>query len=221
MLAACNKSLCLPALLLAALGLQACALGGSKDAKVAAAPTPVPEINQASTVPAPVPPEAQQQFDAALALANAGKTTEAMQQFEKLAAIYPDYASPLTNLGLLQLKANQTEAAVKSFEAAVARDARSALAHNYLGVSHRQQGRFKQAEQAYLAAIEADASYAPAHLNLGVLYDLYMQKPDLALAQYEQYQQLLSTPDNRVAGWIKELKGRISRRPATAEGAGS
>ena len=54
---------------------------------------------------------------------------------------------------------------------------------NGLGVLHRQQGQFSEAEQAYLQAIELDPGYALAYYNLAVLYDLYMQRPELALAE--------------------------------------
>lgn len=161
--------------------------------------------------PAPtIPAVAQQKFDAAMKLVSAGKQDEAALQLEQLANDYPSLAAPLINAGLLYLKANQFDAAVRAFQRALERDANSALANNYLGVSYRNLGKFKEAEAAYLAAIAVDDSYAAAHLNLGVLYDLYLQKPEQALSEYERYQQLLSTPDTKVASWIKELKSRLS-----------
>jgi len=167
-----------------------------------------------------VSPEAQQKFDAAMKLATAGKQDEAALQLEQLANAYPSFAAPLINLGLLYLKANQFDAAVNAFSRALERDPKSAMAHNYLGVCYRNLGKFKEAEAAYQAAIASDESYAAAHLNLGVLYDLYLQQPELALAEYERYQQLLALPDTKVAGWIKELKTRSKTKTGNADVAG-
>jgi hypothetical protein len=51
-------------------------------------------------------------------------------------------------------------------------------------------------------------------LNLAVLLDLYLQRPAEALQQYEAYQAKLSQPDDRVAGWIRELEIRTGRGAA-------
>ncbi len=170
------------------------------------------------------PAEAQRQFEQALALLKSGQIPAATTQLQQLASAYPTFVGPLINLGLIELKANRYEAASHYFKQAVERDAKSAVANNYLGVSYRNLGRFNDAETAYKAAIAADDSYAPAHLNLGVLYDLYLQKPEASLSEYQRYQSLLSAPDAKVAGWIKELTGRINAenkkaKPSTSEAA--
>lgn len=146
----------------------------------------------------------------------AGKIDEAALQLEQLAATYPTLSVPYINEGLMYLKANQFEAAERAFKHAVERDANSAIANNYLGVSQRNLGKFKDAEAAYLAAVGADDNYANAHLNLGVLYDMYLQQPEQALSHFEKYQQLTTTPDSRVAGWVKELRTRTGagKKPA-------
>jgi tetratricopeptide (TPR) repeat protein len=138
-----------------------------------------------------------------------------------LADTYPAFTGPLVNLGLIELKANRYESAAAFFQRALERDPNSAAANNYLGVCNRYLGKFKEAESAYKLALTADDGYAAAHLNLGVLYDLYLQKPELALPQYERYQTLLPAPDAKVAGWIKEISGRLNadKRKAAAIGA--
>lgn len=83
-----------------------------------------------------------------------------------------------------------------------------------LALAYRNTGRFALAEQAYRAALQADPDYAPAMLNLGVLFDLYLQRPVEALERYEAYQARLPQPDERVAGWIKELEIRTGREAA-------
>ncbi len=83
-----------------------------------------------------------------------------------------------------------------------------------LGLAYRNTGRFGLAEDAYRSALQADPGYAPAMLNLGVLLDLYLQRPAEALEQYEAYQAKLLQPDERVAGWIRELEIRTGRGAA-------
>ncbi len=203
--------------------LSACASSGG--GKPAAINGPVAlsatAAEQAAAQPVMIPVEAQQQFDRALAALKAGQNEAAKQQFQQLAEAYPGFAGPLINLGLLELKAARYDAAVELFKRAAERDAKSAAAGNYLGVSYRYLGRFKDAEAAYLSAIAADATYAAAHLNLGVLYDLYLQQPERALPEYERYQELLDTPDAKVASWIKELNTRLNadKKARTASGA--
>lgn len=152
-------------------------------------------------------------------LVYAGRTDEAATQLEQLAAAYTTLSVPYINEGLMYLKANQFEAAERAFKHAVERDASSAIANNYLGVAQRNLGKFKDAEAAYQAAVTADDNYAAAHLNLGVLYDMYLQQPEQALTQFERYQQLASTPDAKVASWIKELRTRTGagKKPAASE----
>lgn len=214
--------------------LTACALSGGKgsqadDSALPSVPVtaaPVSGTVATSSIPAAtsvvVPAEAQQKFDKALALLKSGQTAPAAQQLQQLADAYPTFTGPLTNLGLIELKANRYESAAALFKRALERDPNSAAANNHLGVCYRYLGRFKEAEAAYRAALASDDSYAVAHLNLGVLYDLYLQEPALALPEYERYQALLGAPDAKVAGWIKEISGRLNadkRTKAAATGA--
>ena len=80
-----------------------------------------------------------------------------------------------------------------------------------LALCYRNTGRFALAEDAYQSALRADPDYGPARLNFGVLLDLYLQRPAEALEQYEAYQAKLAVPDERVAGWIRELEIRTGR----------
>jgi len=176
------------------------------DASKSAAAAP----NAGAPIPNAVPPEAQAQFDKALVLLKGGQVDQARQQLQKLADAYPTFTGPLVNLGLIELKASRYEPAAAYFKQALQRDAKSPAANNYLGVCYRYLGKFKEAEAAYQQALAADDTYAVAHLNLGVLYDLYLQKPELALPEYERYQALLPAPDPKVASWIKEISGRLN-----------
>jgi Flp pilus assembly protein TadD len=168
----------------------------------------------------PLPPEAVQQFDNAVAMVNAGNVSAAEQAFRTLSAAYPTYSGPLVNLGILQAKSGKLDEAEKTFKSAIERKADSASAYNQLGIVYRRQGLFKEADEAYSRAVQIDPNYANAHLNLGVLCDLYLQQPQRALEAFERYLSLSPNPDEKVSGWVKELKVRLEAA-ARASGAGS
>ena len=155
------------------------------------------------------------QFDNAVSAMNAGNTGSAEQSFKALSAAYPTYAGPLLNLAILQTKAGKFEDAQKTLNDAIARKP-SAAAYNQLGIVYRRLGRFKEADEAYQLAIQTDESYALAYLNLGVLCDLYLQQPQRALEAYERYLALAGTPDEKVNGWVTELKKRLGSEPRSA-----
>lgn len=177
------------------------------------------ETTDTAVAEAPIPPEAQQQFDSAVAAMSSGNAAAAEQSFRALGDAYPTYAGPLLNLAILQTKAGKLDDAQKTLDAAIARNSNSAAAYNQLGIVYRRLGRFKDADEAYQRAIEIDAGYALAHLNLGVLCDLYLQQPQRALEAYERYLALSSSPDAKVSNWVTELKTRLGNqeRSASAE----
>ena len=53
-------------------------------------------------------------------------------------------------------------------------------------------------------------------MNLGVLCDLYLRQPQRALEAYERYLTLAGTPDEKVSGWVTELKKRLGSEPRAA-----
>ena len=215
-----------------ALALLLSACGSAPEKPAASAATPVVQsaspaksskveatdaASATAPVEAPIPPEAQQQFDSAVAAMSSGNLAGAEQTFRTLADTYPTYAGPLLNLAILQTKAGKLEEAQKTLDAAIARNANSAAAYNQLGIVHRKLGSFKEADEAYQRAIQIDPNYALAHLNLGVLCDLYLQQPQRALEAYERYLSLAASPDAKVAGWVTELKTRLGNQQRSAQ----
>ncbi len=182
---------------------------------------------QPAAGPPPVPPEASEEFDKALALARSGNNGAAEAQLAAVARRYPQLSTPLVDLGILYRKDGDLQAAAHAFQQAAARDPWAALAWTELGVTQRLAGEFKDAERSYARAIAANPSYAPAYRDRGVLRDLYLGEPAAALADFEQYRKLTGE-EKPVAMWIAELQHRtgVSRppaaeRPATAAGGGT
>lgn len=198
----------------AAVMLAGCVSAPSAPPTAVAAETPAPVLAPASSIN----PQAQQQFDAALALIDSGKREQAAQQLQAMAAAYPEYSGPLLNLGILQIKTSHYAEAETALKAALQRDPDLAAAYNYLGIVYRNLGRFKESEAAYQRALEIDDKYALAHLNLGVLCDLYLQQPERALSEFERYLQLAPAPEPQVSGWVKELQRRTGTKGKEVNG---
>lgn len=152
------------------------------------------------------------EYKRAINLMQAKDMQAAEEKFSALVKRYPQLTGAWSNLGLIHLKAGRWEKAEQNLQQALKLNPKHAPSYNYLGVVKRNLGQFSKSEQAYKNAIKADARYALAWLNLGILYDIYMDKPALALIQYEQYQQLTANADKKVHKWIVELKRRIPKQ---------
>lgn len=189
------------------LGLAGCfgdrnVRGGAPDRVVNLPPVPDVEI----------PDRARTEYSQALRFIEAGNTANARAALTTMVERYPQLAGPRINLGTLLAEAGEYEQALELANAAVAAHPRSAPAYNLQGWMLRVSGDFNGAEAAYKNALEADPGYQVARLNLGVLYDLYMNRPDAALAAWQAYQQSLEAsgqePDDDVARWIADVERR-------------
>lgn len=167
---------------------------------------------------ADAPPAAlTERFAVAVDQLAAGDEATAAGAFRTLAAEYPAYAGPIVNLALIHARRGDDARALAYLGAAATRCERCGVVWNELGVIRRREGRFGEAELAYRRAIELEPGYGLAVYNLAVLYDLYLQRPELALDLYRQY--LDGTPDPAlsaaVSRWVTDLERRV-QAPATA-----
>jgi tetratricopeptide (TPR) repeat protein len=89
---------------------------------------------------------------------------------------------------------------------------------NDLGVLHRERGEFAAAEDSYREAIAREPAFAAAYYNLGVLYEVYLQRPELALGNYEQYLARRVGPPEQsdLEKWMTDLRRRVSTMPKAA-----
>lgn len=174
------------------------------------------------TVVAPEP-AALAQFEAALAALEAGDDARAEPLLQALVTRYPRHAGPLLNLAQLQARRGELDAAAALLERALVVCSQCAASWNALGVIQRRQGRFAEAEQSYRKALAADPGYADAAFNLGVLYELYLQRPELALAEYRHFRTLAVDDTPAVEQWIGDLQRRAKpvERAVRLEDAGS
>ena len=178
---------------------------------------PVPG-RTAPVAPRPVDKgDPQARFAAAVQLMREKKLPDAEAAFVALNSDFPQFSGPATNLGIIYAKSNRRDQAITAFTKATTLNERNAVAWNWLGMTQRDAGDRAAAERAYLKALQINPNYALAHLNLGILYDTYLARPQDALLQYKQYQQLARQTNGqdelRVTAWIAELE---ARQPAGA-----
>ncbi|HEX5787396.1 MAG TPA: tetratricopeptide repeat protein [Woeseiaceae bacterium] len=166
----------------------------------------------------PVPalsPAAQNLFDQAVWVMSSGDLTDAELRFEEFLLHYPEVAAAHVNLAIIHRRNGQLDAARVAVDRALELNPDFPPALNQLGLLLRQEGRFQEAESAYLKAITVSPDYALAHYNLGVLNELYLQRLDVALKHFEQYQQLVGG-DELVEKWITDLTRRVEAEQQTA-----
>ncbi|NNF66623.1 MAG: tetratricopeptide repeat protein [Gammaproteobacteria bacterium] len=165
------------------------------------------------TMSTTMPGASADKFSAALDAMNAEEYQRAEGLLLSINDREPDHAGVWANLGIVLSRQGRQEEALQALEKAIALNSGLAAAHNELGLLHRRAGRLLQAQTSYKAALAADQDYAGAHRNLGVLYDLYLADPNLALAHYQRFVELVPA-DKQVVKWIAELEVRVQQREA-------
>ncbi len=206
----------LPALLLAMLVIAGC--GGSTAVRDSSGPQPVArtEVTPEGDEPARIiPPAALTLFEQATAAMAGGDFVDAELRFKEFLLQYPEYPGAHVNLAIIHSSNGNDDAAAASIDAALALQPDHPAALNQLGMLLRRNGKFLQAEAAYLKAVTVSPEYALAHYNLGVLNELYLQRLDAALQNFETYQSLVGE-DVQVAMWITDLTRRVAANQRTA-----
>ncbi len=164
-----------------------------------------------------VPGAASALFRDALAAMQSQQWSRAENLFLQLNAQYPNLSGPYLNLGIVYRQLNKIEDAEKALAKAISVNELNIYALNQLALLKREQGDFKAAETLYLNALAIWPRHDSSHKNLGILYDMYMGDFDRAVEHFEVYQYLQAEPIRQVAGWIVDLKRRISNLQAGAQ----
>ncbi len=167
-----------------------------------------------------------------VALADEGRTAEAIVQFEEALKIRPDYAQARTDLGnAFSKQGGRGNDAIAEFRAAVASMPGSPIPHNDLGNALVKAGRAQEAIAEYQIALGIKPDYAEAHNNLGKAlvgmpgraaeamahYQAALRlRPDLAEAHVNMGDALAAMP-GRTADAIAEYQTALRIRPDLAE----
>ena len=104
-----------------------------------------------------------------IALADVGRSDEAMRQFEKVLSIDRSNATAHQNRGIVELRRGNVDRAEQSLQAALAIDPGMPLALNTLGVVYARTGRTDQAIENWRKAVALDPRLYDALFNLAVV----------------------------------------------------
>jgi tetratricopeptide (TPR) repeat protein len=124
-------------------------------------------------------------------------------QFEKAAALQPDFAAARANLGGALAKLGRLDAALVQLRRALELDPRYAPAHYDLGLVLSQRGDAQGAIREWRSALDLDPKYAPAHVSLGDALDAQGRTAE-ALAHWRAGLQLQPNdpPALRRVAWV-------------------
>lgn len=212
----CTENAQLIAVVLALLVLAGCAGSASlkrPDNMQGSGGSDVPDAG-ARTARA-IPPAVLTLFEQAAATMAGGDYVDAELRFKAFLLQYPQYPGAHVNLAIIHAGNSNDAAAEAAIDAALALQPDHPAALNQLGMLLRRNGKFLEAEAAYLKAVTVSPEYALAHYNLGVLNELYLQRLDVALQHFENYQ-ALAGEDRQVAMWIADLTRRVAANQRTA-----
>ncbi len=152
-----------------------------------------------------------QSYQQAITHLNDNRLDEAESILLNFTKHQPELAGPWANLGLIQLKQNNIDEAEELVKKAIAKNPDMTQALHLLAIIENKRGNIKKSEQLYLQAIQHKPNYAIAHYNLALLYDIYLQKRELAIIHYQKYLALIDYKDQRTADWLNELN-RLQER---------
>jgi tetratricopeptide (TPR) repeat protein len=119
-----------------------------------------------------------------LALMDAGRLDEAIEQFEQALRVNPDFAEAAFDLGLAWGKAGNLPEAIRHYEEALRIRPDFAQAHNNLGAVLTRAGRIEEAIGHFERAIQIYPGLADAHNNLGIAFGR-LGRADEAIEQFE------------------------------------
>jgi len=119
------------------------------------------------------------------ALANGGRSDEALAQYRQALELKPDFVEAHCNLGDVFLRLGRFDEAVAQYWKAIELKPDLAEAHNNLGDALVARGQLDAAVVHYRKALESNPDYAVTHYNLGNVL-ARQGRADEALAQYRQ-----------------------------------
>lgn len=126
----------------------------------------------------------------------------------------PHLSGPLVMRGDIAVANNNLAQAVELYMAAIRINPINFNAYLRLAKTQRMRGHFIHAQNTYARALQRWPDGAELHLNLGVLYDIYLNQPLQAQAHMEAYQLLRGDNSGEVVAWLDEIRQRTGVQSA-------
>jgi len=119
------------------------------------------------------------------ALADQGRTADAIRHYVEALRISPNYKNAHNNLGIALAEQGKLEEAIRHYAEALRLDPDFSEAHYNMGVALAAQGKDNEAMKHYFEALRIDPEYAGAHNNLGVVF-IRKGKIDEAIRHFQK-----------------------------------
>ncbi|MEP7343220.1 MAG: tetratricopeptide repeat protein [Acidobacteriota bacterium] len=111
------------------------------------------------------PAEARAAYDQAMKLIGQNKPDEAISEFTRALAIYPQYVSALNDLGVLYQKLNRLDEAAAAFTQAISLSARFYLPQLNLALLRHRQSRYSEAIALFTQLLKEHPSLSAARIT--------------------------------------------------------
>ena len=147
----------------------------------------------------------QDRFHAAVQAEEAGEKQHAIDIYQEILSIDPQYAAACINLGTLFFHLRQYGRAEELYRRATEADPGYVLAYFDLGNVLDELERIEESIAAYVKAVTLSPRYADAHYNLALAYERTGQHRN-ALRHWRAYVKL----DNR-GPWADHARGQIRK----------
>lgn len=184
------------------------------------APRPVEEkaaasgkstIAPAATTTVEFDPQMISDYTMGISAYKAGNHKGAESIFLDIAKNHPELPGPHANLGMIYNKKGEFDKAEVALNQALALKPDLPEVYNQLGILYRNKGQFDKALKNYQDGLKLAPDNPSLLINLGILYDLYLNRPDEALKQWQHYKTVVND-DKQVDIWIADINQRAATK---------
>jgi tetratricopeptide (TPR) repeat protein len=147
----------------------------------------------------------QELFVAAVQAEEAGEKQDAIDLYQKMLELNPDYAPGYINLGTIYFHLRQFARAEELYRMATEKDAGYVLAYFDLGNVLDELDRPEESIAAYVKALELAPRYADAHYNLALAFERKGEHR-AALRHWQTYVKL-----DKSGPWSEHARGQIRK----------
>jgi type IV pilus biogenesis/stability protein PilW len=124
-------------------------------------------------------------FNLGIHFYNQRETLKAIQAYQKVIELDPNYVEAYNNLGVIYQKIGDFDRAFEAYHRSIEINPRYEKAHNNLGILLYLNGRYEEAREAFQKALAINSNSIESYLNLGILYKKQGQT-EKAMASYQK-----------------------------------
>lgn len=132
----------------------------------------------------------------------------AKQKLQVITRNDKDLSGPWVLLGEIAQIEKQFEQSEKFYKTAISINPKNINAYTGLAKTQRLMGEFNVAQNTLALVLGIWSDFPEAHLNIAVLYDVYLNKAELAQKHMEAYLFLNGYKDMQAIGWMNEIRQR-------------